>query len=67
MQDRADEPATGALAREFPQWRIDALPGGLNGWSAYWQTEDGRERRVIVEPSAGELLARLRDVAVTLP
>jgi hypothetical protein len=67
VQDHTDEPATGALAREFPDWRIDALPAGLNGWSAYWQSKDGRERRVIVERSAAELLARLRDVAVTLP
>jgi hypothetical protein len=67
MQDHTDAPATGALAREFPEWRIDVLPGGLNGWSAYWQSDDGRERRVIVERSASELLARLRDDAMVTP
>ena len=55
--------ASASLAREFPDWRIDPMPGGLDCWSAYWPSEeDGRERRVIVERSAGELLARLRTV-----
>jgi hypothetical protein len=49
-----------ALAAEFPGWQIGVLPGGPGMWEAYWQSDDGRHRRLIVAPSGPELLARLR-------
>jgi hypothetical protein len=51
-----------SIATRFPGWGVDPVPGDLDVWSAYWQSEDGRERRVITAGSAGELLARLRTV-----
>jgi hypothetical protein len=54
-----------ALAAEFPCWQIGVIPGALSMWAAYWQSADGRHRRLIVAPSSPELLARLRAAAAS--
>jgi hypothetical protein len=52
-----------ALAAEFPGWQIGIIPGALGMWAAYWQSADGRHRRLIVAPSSPELLSRLRAIS----
>jgi hypothetical protein len=54
--------ADGTLAAEFPGWQIGVIPGALGMWAAYWQSGDGRHRRLIVAQSGPELLAKLRTV-----
>jgi hypothetical protein len=57
----------GALAREFPDWQIDAQPGGLDICTAYWRSPDGRSQRVVVARSGRDLLARLRALGRAQP
>jgi hypothetical protein len=54
--------AGGELAREFPAWQIDFMPGSLHGVAAFWRSPDGRSRRYIVRRSSAELLAQLRAI-----
>jgi hypothetical protein len=49
----------GTLAREFPGWQIEAGP---YAWSAFWRSEDGRSRRLLVASSPAALLRMLRDI-----
>ena len=51
--------AVPSIVAEFPDWEVAVVPAGPM-WSAYWQSEDGRHRRYVVAPSAGQLLAALR-------
>ena len=46
------------IAAEFPAWEIILTPTGM--WSAYWESEDRRDRRFIVATAAGTLLQELR-------
>jgi hypothetical protein len=55
--------AGAAIAAEFREWAVSLTPDGLGMWGAYWQSDDGRHRRYIVEPSAPELLVTLRACA----
>lgn len=50
------------LATEFPGWEIVTRPSGLNIWTAYWCSPDGRSRRYIVARSDNELLQHLRTI-----
>jgi hypothetical protein len=52
-----------ALAAEFPGWQIGIIPSALGMWAAYWQSDDGRHRRLIVARSGPELLAKLRAIS----
>jgi hypothetical protein len=62
LSSAAQDCADWVLAAEFPGWQIGVIPGALGMWAAYWQSGDGRHRRLIVAQSGLELLAKLRAI-----
>jgi hypothetical protein len=57
----ADEPGpVTSLVREFPGWDIRLAPAGVAMCSAYFRSDDGRHRHVIVAATPAELLKALR-------
>jgi hypothetical protein len=45
------------LTAAYPGWEFDISPLGM--WSAWQCSEDGRHRRIIMAPTAGQLAERL--------
>jgi hypothetical protein len=40
----------GAIASEFLAWQVSIRPAGLDMYSAFWCSRDGRARRYVVAP-----------------
>ncbi len=61
------EDPEGLLQRRFgARWKI-TLESSLGVWSALRRSPDGRSIRVIIGPSAGELLAKLETAETVEP
>jgi hypothetical protein len=48
---------------EFPDWEISAIPSRYGMWSAWWISEDGRSRHIIMAQTLALLLQQLHRVA----
>jgi hypothetical protein len=51
---------TELIEAEYPGWQVYRAADGLV-WLAFWKSEDGRHRRIIVAASTGLLLRKLRE------
>ena len=51
---------TELIEAEYPGWQVYRAADGLV-WLAFWKSEDGRHRRIIVAGSTGLLLRKLRE------
>ena len=56
-----------ALVAGYPDWELEAFPGGLPVYSATHRTQDGRHIRVLVAHTPAELAAKLETASVVEP